>query len=625
MSLITRNQITITSVLDGEQGDPGVQGPQGNSLYTWIAFASDLVGTNISLTYSSGLHTHIGRCENMDKKTPDLTEPTLFEWTPFYANLIAEDIEIISGGAIRCGYDEGGGEPDSGAGFYLGPEGLKAVGGRFSGEVQATSGVFQNSLVYGRLIHDSLETVEQQAGTTIGAVSTAQSLWSELGFYNAFGVSDSPTLQAITANSWKGKTPIYATKRNNSRVTLLSQTSLSEEYDNSIFMSYGTGDIFLGTYQIPTSGTKRAKLKLFLDEGQYAGIRFNYITFKVSLNSQYGPLIHSETWTNSSFNSDPTIEFNVNTGDTLYFWAEYDCTESFGSHDLGIYINNRYLYTALYTGLVFKYSDNSISLAVGISNSVFSDDSWSSSSPSFSTANILSRRKGDALIDSIGLSGTSFIDCVSGSITINGNTYAISRIRKLTNSVEVISGTTTYVISRFIEGSASGAYTSLSTTSIVPVSQSAGVQCKTLSPKTNNTYDVGSSGNYFREIYGGKVYGAVGNDIADSIETPEGWSFGYAHIVDGVYFGIPSDTASFTAGIEGSGKMPRVIAGFALVYTDKIYQPGTKLTFNKKGLLIQKKWYQFKKPTIARFHITPGVEIWNNAEVLDRNIVQVVY
>jgi len=134
----------------------------------------------------------------------------------------------------------------------------------------------------------------------------------------------------------------------------------------------------------------------------------------------------------------------------------------------------------------------------------------------------------------------------------------------------------------------------------------------------------GTSGWPFIQVHGQKVYGAVGNDFADWIEAPPGWKYGYAHVVDSQYYGIPTDTASFTAGKTAEGKMPRAVAGFVLVYTDKAYPIGTKLTYRTDGVLTKKRWWMVRRPAVAEFYQKIDAETWNDTPVNGRNIVRVL-
>ncbi len=156
-----------------------------------------------------------------------------------------------------------------------------------------------------------------------------------------------------------------------------------------------------------------------------------------------------------------------------------------------------------------------------------------------------------------------------------------------------------------------------------------GIKVKNIMPSADNVYKVGETNLRFQEIhgvsiYGGAVYGAVGNDVADFIQAPEGWRYGYAHIVNGEYFGIPSDTYSIAAGKKAERTMPRAIAGFVLCFVDKPYPRNTPLTYRLDGVLTKKQWWMIR-PVIARYMEQPEAETWGSANVNGRHMVQVVF
>lgn len=111
---------------------------------------------------------------------------------------------------------------------------------------------------------------------------------------------------------------------------------------------------------------------------------------------------------------------------------------------------------------------------------------------------------------------------------------------------------------------------------------------------------LGVAGN----IYAGAVYGAVWNDLSDSIPVDDDCDLehGYCYCFDGEKYsksskylddgiiGIHSDTYGFKMGSEeGKKKMDVAVSGFALAYVDKEYKPGTPLTCTKNGYLTKIK------------------------------------
>jgi hypothetical protein len=165
-------------------------------------------------------------------------------------------------------------------------------------------------------------------------------------------------------------------------------------------------------------------------------------------------------------------------------------------------------------------------------------------------------------------------------------------------------------------------YSALSCTISIE-SSIAGIKTKHILAADHDTYDIGSSAKRFKTIYGSKVYGAVGNDIIDWIETPGDWKLGFAHIYNGHYFGIPSDTFSIAAGENKQGKMPRAIAGFVLCFVDSDYPINTPLTYKKDGTLTKKRWWM-RTSTVATYYSKPRTFFWNRAEVDGRHVVKVV-
>lgn len=105
-------------------------------------------------------------------------------------------------------------------------------------------------------------------------------------------------------------------------------------------------------------------------------------------------------------------------------------------------------------------------------------------------------------------------------------------------------------------------------------------------------------------IYASSVYGAVWNDLSDSIPVNDDCELehGYCYCFDGEkYFksskymdkgiiGIHSDTYGFRMGNEeGKKKMDVAVSGFVLAYVDKEYEPGTPLTCTENGYLTEIK------------------------------------
>lgn len=141
---------------------------------------------------------------------------------------------------------------------------------------------------------------------------------------------------------------------------------------------------------------------------------------------------------------------------------------------------------------------------------------------------------------------------------------------------------------------------------------------------------IGASG----DIWGAHVHNAVGNDIADAITTGVDLEPGYCYAYDGnhwfktegkdsPYMGIHSDTAGYILGYNKSKKQILIsVGGFVLAYTDKIYDPGTFLTYTNDGLLTEAKEGDER---VAKFFRTEPEPYYHNIKVNGRNWVKVMH
>lgn len=137
---------------------------------------------------------------------------------------------------------------------------------------------------------------------------------------------------------------------------------------------------------------------------------------------------------------------------------------------------------------------------------------------------------------------------------------------------------------------------------------------------------------YATTITGSAVYGAVWNDLSDSIPLGEGdiVEAGYCYGFDGEhytktseymqqsYMGIHSDTYGFKMGTEGEKeKFDVAVSGFVLAYVDKEYPVGTPLTCTVDGYLTEiSKEDKRENPDmiIARYWKSEPNEYWGTGE-----------
>ena len=127
-----------------------------------------------------------------------------------------------------------------------------------------------------------------------------------------------------------------------------------------------------------------------------------------------------------------------------------------------------------------------------------------------------------------------------------------------------------------------------------------------------------------------KVYGAVWNDLSDSIPVDDDCELecGYCYCFDGEKYakasrylddgiiGIHSDTYGFKMGSEeGKKKMDVAVSGFVLAHVDKEYKPGTPLTCTKNGHLTKIKFkdkLRYPEKIIATYWKNEPADEWGS-------------
>lgn len=148
--------------------------------------------------------------------------------------------------------------------------------------------------------------------------------------------------------------------------------------------------------------------------------------------------------------------------------------------------------------------------------------------------------------------------------------------------------------------------------------------------------------NYEGYFYATRVYNAVWNDIVDFVEAPAELAveYGKVYIRNKAYvvekssqymqkgiLGIASDTFGIAAGkVEEINQIPIAIGGYVLAYTRGVYEPGTVLTSDSEGYLIEmseKDKVAFPERMVATFDRPEAKEVWNGIVVNGRNWVKV--
>ena len=187
------------------------------------------------------------------------------------------------------------------------------------------------------------------------------------------------------------------------------------------------------------------------------------------------------------------------------------------------------------------------------------------------------------------LDGSTIKDATvqNGTIDLNGNTLNVTSTSEITNTT---SGST-------ITLNGVGAIDATSMT----LTTDSGASLNISNTLGNKNPDSGTALACTGGISAAKVYNAVWNDLADSIEVPSDteleYGYCYKYKDEKVYktdeyadpnvLGIHSDTAGMVLGIKPSHIkcINLAVAGVVLAYVDKEYECGTALVATKGGML----------------------------------------
>lgn len=187
------------------------------------------------------------------------------------------------------------------------------------------------------------------------------------------------------------------------------------------------------------------------------------------------------------------------------------------------------------------------------------------------------------------LDGSTIKDATvqNGTIDLNGNTLNVTSTSEITNTIK---GST-------ITLNGVGAIGAMSMT----LTTDSGASLNINNTLGNETPGGGTALACNGGISAAKVYNAVWNDLADSIEVPSDteleYGYCYKYKDEKVYktdeyadpnvLGIHSDTAGMVLGIKPSHIkcINLAVAGVVLAYVDKEYECGTALVATKGGVL----------------------------------------
>lgn len=94
MAIISTGQTPLVNLNDGSQGPQGPQGPSGQPTYTWVKYAIDAYGGNMSDTPDG--KRYVGFAFNKTTQTKS-TNASDYQWSPLYDNVIVGGRNLFKG------------------------------------------------------------------------------------------------------------------------------------------------------------------------------------------------------------------------------------------------------------------------------------------------------------------------------------------------------------------------------------------------------------------------------------------------------------------------------------------------------------------------------------------------
>ncbi|MCF7945443.1 MAG: collagen-like protein, partial [Spirochaetia bacterium] len=454
--------------LQGPQGDDGIDGDDGQSLHTWTAYADNSSGSGISLNPVG--KPFIGFAYNKSSLEVDTSDPSIFTWTPFYSNLIASVIEILTGGAIRSNnYSPGN------AGMSLNASGfLEVEDGQFRG-----------------ILDNSALTTRQGSPAEPSVSFSSKTHWYTQNLYSAVR-ANSGNSQVVANVSYDGG--------NYSKIVALEpgeqiQISPTLSFDN--VTSYQT-DNSIGT--VPVSGRYRIALQYSMagnDEANDGRIDRATGILKLYENGVEKFSVNKSS-TKTSTSGTEYYDVNLVAGRSYELYIQSDIAYSgiIYTFDAGLrfYTENKGIY-CLNDASSFYIPTNTFLSHSSTPFSMSSPISWASAAD---------YAPGNGFVEglpSILVIGATYN--ASGSLSYDGS-HTITGVMKTSGSSMIVyTDDGNYEFSSDEYYAASGSYE-------IQL-QSEAVLTKTLLPKTTDAHDIGNSiVERFRNLF-------VQNINADSI------------------------------------------------------------------------------------------------------------
>jgi len=348
------------------------------------------------------------------------------------------------------------------------------------GKVKGVDAVFWNTILYGLIKSDALDTQNESVNATpFPAVAPALSLWNEKAFYDNIPLSESVTLASFAA-TWGGQSITHGTKLKNSHIQFFETSGhhvgVGTEHSSSNMALMYTYDV---PSTFPTGQRFDIDLGLHID-GWDMWVSTAFIWDRNGVRYTQGKHTGND-W-------DTTL-CDVRAGDQIRLYGYRNTNIGWGYADAYVRYFRLRTYN-VFDGVIFRTSNNTLIQAMQYREGVYYSLVWSCSG--WSTSSIVTKRSGTPIVTAYATQGQDFVQA-SGTVVINGVSWAVDRVRRTGDTVVFGSGANAPEVTRFIEGTSVGAYAGLSVTAVNIYAQIAAALVKNLIPKDHGIYDLGQS------------------------------------------------------------------------------------------------------------------------------------
>jgi hypothetical protein len=379
--------------------------------------------------------------------------------------------------------------------YAEGTDGVPTAGFKFTssnGKIKAVLAELYQATLYGSLIHDALQTIDQQDGTPV--TFNAASRWFGGDLYNALTSIAADGALATCAGTVDGYTVNQASRR--SVAGDFAVVSISSQIDSETTVSYAAATP--GTYKF-----------LYIDA---SWTQSGYQHFKYARWKKNGTTIYAGTTSQDGIEVTVTIA----QGDIIScsYWGHYTYLSGAAPYQI-----NTWSKFAHQKGVIFANSSSPFTMRQVPYQAFFtSAKSATITSPnSYASASNLLYASGANFVSAVSGFTPNIQHPATGTLSINGTNQAVNGVGSQGGGALITYGTNSSILvfSYSEEGAADGFYKISGTVTFQ--SQVSSILTKNILAKADASYDIGGDGKRFRDLLlsrnitlGGNISGGGG-------------------------------------------------------------------------------------------------------------------